>query len=155
MSVCVCASPPPPPILIVGRIPAVCGLTFDPLAETAVRTSSPSNNSNSHIRSPSSRPIPPRTGVGPSNFQPFDGRHHAAAGPVHESTPTRTGTRFSRASVALRPPRRRPSVRSVRAAATMLVAMTAMLVSVAEFSNILSVLAVLICFCAMFLLIMR
>lgn len=37
----------------------------------------------------------------------------------------------------------------------MLVAMTAMLVSVAEFSNILSVLAVLICFCAMFLLIMR
>ncbi|XP_001945098.2 cell growth regulator with RING finger domain protein 1 isoform X1 [Acyrthosiphon pisum] len=37
----------------------------------------------------------------------------------------------------------------------MLVAMTAMLVSVAEFSNILSVLAVLMCFCAMFLLIMR
>uniref|UniRef100_A0A1B6DC01 RING-type domain-containing protein n=2 Tax=Clastoptera arizonana TaxID=38151 RepID=A0A1B6DC01_9HEMI len=37
----------------------------------------------------------------------------------------------------------------------MLVAMTAMLVSVAELSNILSVLAVLICFCGMVLFIMR
>lgn len=38
---------------------------------------------------------------------------------------------------------------------TMMVAMTAMLVSVAELSNIFSVLAVLICFCAMVLFIMR
>ncbi|GLH03435.1 Death-associated inhibitor of apoptosis 1 [Gryllus bimaculatus] len=37
----------------------------------------------------------------------------------------------------------------------MMVAMTAMLVSVAELSNIFSVLAVLICFCAMVLFIMR
>ncbi|XP_065226079.1 cell growth regulator with RING finger domain protein 1-like isoform X2 [Planococcus citri] len=37
----------------------------------------------------------------------------------------------------------------------MLVAMTTMLVSVAELSNVLSVLAILVCFCAMFLLIMR
>lgn len=38
---------------------------------------------------------------------------------------------------------------------TMMVAVTAMLVSVAELSNIFSVLAVLICFCAMVLFIMR
>lgn len=37
----------------------------------------------------------------------------------------------------------------------MMVAMTAMLVSVAELSNIFSVLVVLICFCAMVLFIMR